>query len=268
MSIYLFLLSPPRSGSTVLWKLLATSPNVSALPKEGQFLDSVRPVMREQHWNPERQFPWQKIKSEWENIWDSNKLIKLEKSPPNLLRAKEIEKVFNPSYFIVTIRSPYAFCEGYVRRRGKPVESAAEFWLKCAQSQIYNIKNLKNVEFFTYENFTENPLEVRTRILDFLPQLNDIDLEGNFSARSILGREARKISNLNQIKIDQLSSKNILKINNVLERHPECMSFFGYDFIYPSKRHTVRHYQSIVRLKANQLSQRTKRLSKRLASKK
>ena len=91
MSIYLFVLSPPRSGSTVLWKLLATSPNVSALPKEGQFLDSVRPLMRGQHWNPEQQFPWQTIKTEWEKIWDFHKPIKLDKSPPNLLRAKEIE---------------------------------------------------------------------------------------------------------------------------------------------------------------------------------
>jgi hypothetical protein len=46
MPIHLFVLCPPYSGSTVLWKLLATSPNVSALPVEGQFLESTQGVMK------------------------------------------------------------------------------------------------------------------------------------------------------------------------------------------------------------------------------
>lgn len=267
MSKYLFVLSPPRSGSTVLWKLLATSPYVSALPKEGQFLDSVSPLMRGHHWNPEQEFPWVTIKAEWEKFWDMNKPIHLEKSPPNLIRAKEIENVFFPSFFIVMIRNPYAFCEGYIRRKGKSAASAAKFWLKCANFQINNIKNLSNVKYFTYETFTENPHEVRSQILEFLPELGKLDLDVGFSARSILGRGSRKIINMNKIKIDQLSTKDILMINSVLREDAECMHFFNYDFIYPGKLHVIRHYQSLVSLKTNQISQRIKRFSKRLVLK-
>ena len=62
MKTYLFVLCPPLSGSTLLWKLLQTSPSVTAHPKEGQFLEGVVEIMRKGAWNPEQKFPWKKIK--------------------------------------------------------------------------------------------------------------------------------------------------------------------------------------------------------------
>ena len=140
MRIYLFVLCPPYSGSTVLWKLLSTSPKVSALPREGQFLNTVKNIMRKNPWNPQRTFPWNVIKSKWEEVWDCSKPILLEKSPPNIIRAFEIEKVFSPAYFIAMIRNPYAFCEGFSRRNSTSMEDAAKFWVKCAEYQIKNIQ--------------------------------------------------------------------------------------------------------------------------------
>ncbi len=163
MKKYLFVLCPPLSGSTLLWKLLQTSPSVTAHSKEGQFLDGVVEIMRKGAWNPEQKFPWNKIKHNWEEIWDMNKPVALEKSPPNILRAFEIEKVFCPASFIAMIRNPYAVCEGLrrnikateikggVQKRagfvraltqdpdklfyGDEIEVAARFWVKCARYQ-------------------------------------------------------------------------------------------------------------------------------------
>ena len=50
---YLFILCPPYSGSTLLWRLVATSSNVSVLPAEGQFLPEVKDEMRAAAWEPD-----------------------------------------------------------------------------------------------------------------------------------------------------------------------------------------------------------------------
>ena len=92
MHKYLFVLSPPYCGSTVLWRLLHTSPAGSAHPKEGQMLDGVKHIMRDGAWDPEKKFPWAQIKARWEAVWDTNKAVLIEKSPPNIVRAFEIEK--------------------------------------------------------------------------------------------------------------------------------------------------------------------------------
>ena len=58
MSAYVFVLCPPYCGSTVLWKLIATSDRVSALPDEGQFLPEVKDTMRDGEWDASRHMPW------------------------------------------------------------------------------------------------------------------------------------------------------------------------------------------------------------------
>lgn len=141
MRKYLFVLSPPFSGSTLMQKLLATSKNVSSFRGEGQFVESVKDIMRSDPWDVNKKMPWDFIKKEWHKKWDLNKSILVEKSPPNILRGIEIEKVFKPLYCIAIIRNPYAFCESIVRRRKSEIKDGAEFWIKCAKHQIYNIKN-------------------------------------------------------------------------------------------------------------------------------
>ena len=63
MPSYLFVLCPPYSGSTLLWKLLSTSQNVSSLPDEGQFLPELEGIMRDKPWDGSRPLPWPKIKA-------------------------------------------------------------------------------------------------------------------------------------------------------------------------------------------------------------
>lgn len=103
MNSYVFILCPPYCGSTLLWKLVLTSTVVSALPSEGQFLPEVKEIMRQDPWNVNVKLPWVKIKEVWDGYWDHNKLLLLEKSPPNLIRAKEIEQHFNPVYFLLKV---------------------------------------------------------------------------------------------------------------------------------------------------------------------
>jgi len=209
--------------------------------------------MRKDPWNPQRTFPWNAIKSKWEEVWDCSKPILLEKSPPNIIRAFEIEKVFSPAYFIAMIRNPYAFCEGFSRRNSTSMEDAAKFWVKCAEYQIKNIQGLNKIIYFTYEMLTEKPSKTSEQILHFVPQLERLNTNASFRVRSILGKKPEKITNFNEIKINQLSAKSILKINSVLKDHPHLMSFFGYEYIYPTNNHIIRYYKSVISLKVIQV---------------
>lgn len=234
--MYLFILSPPYSGSTLLSEIIGTSPNVSSLPEEGQFLDELKDIMREKPWDPDYSMQWDYIRKIWESYWDLSKPILLEKSPPNIIRALRIQELFQKSYFLIMIRNPYAMCEGLNRRNGTPFAKAAQFWVKCAQYQMENSKKLENSLSFSYEDLTDSKAQTCQRIMEFLPELNSLDIDRSFKVHSVLAKDGGnkdkgiplKIQNLNPVKIGTLSRDNIRQINSVLEKHAEIMSFFGY----------------------------------------
>ncbi|MBC6419554.1 MAG: hypothetical protein GDA44_12670 [Prochloron sp. SP5CPC1] len=94
--LYLFLLALNNSGSTAFIKFLNTSPNTSLLERngEGQWLRSVRKIMQERQLDLTQEMPWEFIKDQYLQKWNYRSKIILEKSNPNLLRAKSIQKVF------------------------------------------------------------------------------------------------------------------------------------------------------------------------------
>lgn len=239
--VYLFVLSPPFSGSTVLWQLLQTSPHVSAFSAEGQHLPAVRDIMRPDRWNPQRAMPWDVIRPLWEAQWDLNQPVLLEKSPPHLLRAPAIDAAFPNAHFIVLQRDPYAFCEGYSRRTGKSMTEAAEFWLLCADFQRANRATLPRVLALTYEELTTDPVGVAGAIGRFVPQLGTLDPHAAFKAHSVLGTGARRLRNLNPIKIDRLDNAALAAVTAVLATRPDLPEAFGYALRRPSALHAVRH---------------------------
>ena len=175
---YLFVLCGPYSGSTALWKLLSTSSNVSSFHTEGQQLESLKNILfTSDRWDPEKSIPWQKVKECWEGEWDLKKPVLLEKSPAHLCRALKIEKFFPNSFFIIMYRDPYASAEAFKRRHGWDCKRAAEFWIQVMKCQQKNIENLKENIHFSYEDFTGDPETVCRKIVEFMPELGDMDLK-------------------------------------------------------------------------------------------
>ncbi len=207
-------------------------------------MDGVKEVMRNEPWNPENRFPWTEIGKKWKKVWDANKPIMLEKSPPNILRAFEIQKAFSPSYFIAMVRDPYAFCESLRRRNGTEMEDAGGFWVMCAEHQKKNIEGLKRIIHFTYEDLADRPVQRRNQMLTFLPDLLDLDITKSFRIHSIKGRRSRPIQNLNRQNIDRLSPQDIHRINSALEDHHDLMEFYGYKLIHPTNGHSPGHKRS------------------------
>ncbi|HLP47361.1 MAG TPA: sulfotransferase [Candidatus Deferrimicrobium sp.] len=225
---YMFILCPPASGSTLLHKILETSPHTSAFKVEGQAL--VQPILfTKDRWNPGKVIPWDMVKEKWHEKWDLQKTILLEKSPPNLVRAKQLEMHFPQSHFIIMMRNPYAFCEGVKRRWGKKFFylNIAKLWVLCARYQIDNIKNLKNAIWFTYEDLTTNPELVCKNILDFAPELKELSPEKKFD----VFEKSMNIMNLNQTQISSLSDDDIFEINLVLKKYKDYLAFFNYQYI-------------------------------------
>ncbi len=240
---FLFILSPPYCGSTLLNELISTSKAVSVNnpfgTREGQWLPSVRQIMFDNldvRWKTDASFDWQYIKNEWLKYWDLSKPILLEKSPPNIARAVPIANTFSPAYFIIFHRNPYAHCESLIRRNEWDISSAAEFAIMCLNLQKENIiaLNDNNTIQISYEFLTENTAEAVGSIQKVLPELLDIDFTKNFSAHNYLEEKKMKIRNLNEDKINKLSPIQISEINKVFTKHQATMDFFSYSLIEPS----------------------------------
>ena len=104
---FLFILSPPHSGSTLLSEVLSLSENVSENnpvgTREGQQLPEVAPLLFRQsrRWEPDFKPDWPQIKRIWLKYWDVTRPVLLEKSPPNIVRAAELSIHFVPAFFII-----------------------------------------------------------------------------------------------------------------------------------------------------------------------
>lgn len=231
MSCYLFVLCPPYSGSTLLWKLLSTSANVSALPDEGQFLPEVSDVMRAKPWDREHALPWPEIKRVWESYWDHNKPLLLEKSPPNLIRTRDIQAHFQPVKFVIMVRNPYAQAEGLMRRNGWKARFSAHFAMRCLRAQLENSRELDNALVLTYESLVADPVDACARVSAFIPELDDIDSAASFNVHSIDGTVNRPITELNSKKIAALDAETLETINTVFREHQDTLAAWGYELL-------------------------------------
>jgi len=233
MSSYLFVLCPPYSGSTVLWKLLSTSANVSALPDEGQFLPELREIMRARPWDAGYALPWPDIKRVWESYWDLEQPVLLEKSPPNLIRTQEILAHFRPASFIIMVRNPYAQSEGLVRRNHWTIRKAANFSLMCLRRQRENARALQNATVLTYEALVRDPAAACAQLTAFIPALGELDSSASFEVHSIDGTVERTITDLNARKIAALGADGIAALNAVFEPQRDTLEAWGYRLLTP-----------------------------------
>lgn len=255
---FLFIICMNNSGSTLLERVLSNCRNaVGFLPRGGpneqvngqRFVKDLMPTPQRfgarRAWSEhatelgdESQYDWPRIKERWREQWARNPKFKtaqprvfLEKSPPNVYRASMLQKNFAPAAFILMQRNPYAVAEGIRRRAKIDIGRCAAHWVRCAQQQIENERTLTNAIRLRYEDLSERPNESRKAIVDLVPELDDVDLAREISAHTIAGQQRQAITNYNAEQIAQLSPNDTAQINAELEKVPEVMSHFGYDFI-------------------------------------
>jgi predicted O-linked N-acetylglucosamine transferase (SPINDLY family) len=232
---HLFILSPQYGGSTLLRRIISTSPAVATLPGEGQKMPGIWEQIRERRWDPDFTLPWAEIRRIWTAHWDPEKPIMLDKSPSFLMHADGLAAHFSPAYFLVMVRNPYALCEGLMRRNGWSAAQSVAHVVRCLQQQAENVRRLERVLSFTYEELVADPDAVCARISAFLPEVGTLHPHRTFALQSIDGIVEREIVDLNPKKIARLSADSVGIINEVLEKYPELMRYWGYAYHAPHK---------------------------------
>jgi hypothetical protein len=233
---YLFILSPPFCGSTLLTEIISTSKNVSCNNniglREGQHLPNAHDLLfTKNRWDPNKEIDWNRIKKIWSKYWDRSKPILLEKSPPNICRANNIDKVFSNSKYICLIRDPYAQIQSNIRRYNTDIKVAAEKYISYLKFQKKNIENLEDTLVISYEELADNPSNAKEKISAFLPLLEDININLKFNAHNMHQKKQMGITNLNQESILALSKDQINSINTILNKEQELIKFFNYNIL-------------------------------------
>ena len=229
MKCYLFILSPSYSGSTILYKLLHTSPNISTLISiknpshvgEGCALFHKTNNYKIENYleirnNVDIDLPMDVVKKAYESIWDLNKEILCDKSIPTLYRAKQYQEYFSKYgkvYFISLIRNPY-----YSRHSIKE-------WYDDALYVKKNINTLQNILHISYEELTNNIDNTILKILNFLPNLERLN-------KNITSLDGIRDKNRNQIIQNyNIISKNIIeKTKSINNNIIELMRYFNYNY--------------------------------------
>ena len=129
------------------------------------------------------------------------------------------------------VRNPYAQVEGIIRRNNATLEYAANFAINCLKYQKENIEQGNDILFFSYEQLCEDKEKTIKRIIDFLPELNDINGNTLFKAHNFKTTESMAITNLNEEKIAKLYSKQLNVINSIFKKDIELLNYFNYSII-------------------------------------
>lgn len=239
---WLFILGCNNSGTTLLVELLEKHPVIRSLPKEGQRLTTAIPnsaplgigrvftqrmdLFRWTECDSGACVP--RLRYDWAYYADPRPGIRLEKSPPNTLRSRWLQRWFAPARFLLIVRNPYAVCEGIARRRGHSLEDAALHWRTVHEVLDEDLPHLERSLTITYEEFCERPAATLGRIERFLelPVPFDRTLLGTrFNAHNIDGTPAA-LQNFNARSIARLDLHQRAVISGILGREAER---WGYD---------------------------------------
>jgi len=198
---FVFISGLHRSGTSVLSKVLANQSDVSGfhdtgVPRdEGQHLQTV--FQPASYYGGAGKFGFNsdaalnenseilternkaKLRSEWSMLWNAQKSVFIEKSPPNIIRTRFLQEVFPNSYFITIVRHPIAVSYATQKWSKTSISSLIEHWLTCHDIYINDRKYLNNEIWFTYEHLVNKPKLIINHIAKFLD--TDIDYQGEFS---------------------------------------------------------------------------------------
>ncbi|HEY2124985.1 MAG TPA: sulfotransferase [Chthoniobacterales bacterium] len=257
---FLFIICMNNSGSTLLERVMSECRNAVGFPAPGGpdqqvngqgFVSDFMPIPGKMTprcrriWSEqaailanELHYQWPKIKSRWREEWSknpkfatANPRVFLEKSPPNIFRASMLQKHFPDSSFILMQRNPYAVAEGIRRRAKIALERCIQHWIRCARQQMRNEKTLRRAIKLNYEELSEKPDACRQRVVQFMPELSDLDVSRDVEVHSLEGRVRQPIVNYNDKQIALLAPEDLAEINRHLDVIPEIMAHFGYEYI-------------------------------------
>jgi hypothetical protein len=228
---WLFVLGVTNSGTSILTRLLGSHPEVRILPTEGQYLTGALPmaadfsVAREWTNRPdvfhltEQSDPGPALRAryDWAYYLPARPGIAVEKSTPNTIRSRWLQKNFPPARFVGIMRHPYAVCEGIRRRTGMELAAAATQWAKANELMLADSAYLDHFLLVSYEEMTERPAELLARLQEFLGLETPFErtlLEAPIEMHNLDDRP-QPLQNMNPRSVERLSPEDIATIDRL-----------------------------------------------------
>lgn len=243
---WVFLVGCYNSGTTLLSSILGTHPNISALPKEGQFLTDQFAADYElavpRMWTKREDLfrltetdegpDAARLKREWAMRLDRSRPVFLEKSPPNAARTRWLQSRFEASSFVAIVRNGYAVAEGIRRKAephhlkdGWPLADCARQWARSNEILTEDAAHLDRVIWVTYEDLAADPAAEVARILEFIGESTDgIDTGRAWDIHERSGT----IRDMNQESIDRLSEAERAEVTAIAR---PMLERFGYEVL-------------------------------------
>jgi hypothetical protein len=188
MNCYLFILAPNRSGTTILSRIIESSPHVTSLPTEGHHMSCWNGLnqnnftkhgvftLDQKKLSLEESYNWEGIKKCFHKNW-GNEPIKHQKTPSDLCRIELMEKFFNPCYWISNLRNPLENAISILNLRPERTAEEIGTHLNHCYQVIENKIKAKNVCLITYEELCENPQAASKKVVDFLPEIECFEFD-------------------------------------------------------------------------------------------
>lgn len=148
-----FIVGPQHSGTTLLFSMLSSHPDVHAIPRESfAFRDLGGPEWFQIHWGR-----FQLLHELAHSLPETSRLpeVVLEKTPSHLSEIPAMTRAFPGARFVVIVRDPLDTIFS-VHRRGVPLADAIESW-SVAASQAVAIRPRDDVELVHLEHLIASP---------------------------------------------------------------------------------------------------------------
>lgn len=255
---FVFIGGMPRSGTSAIYQLLGSHPQISRLTNtgvpedEGQYLQTVYPRGRDlggpgrfgldpRSRMTENSPLVEKARTDlfraWAPYWDMSKPILCEKTPHNITRSRFLQAVFPNSRFIFVSRHPIAYALA-IRKWENNYRSAlaptVRNWLACYRAMTEDLPHLKHALVLRYDDMAREPTAWCRKLEEFLEVEPGLDA-GVFRAgyndryfKSWTSREYRKGPNSLRNRMKRLLSE--AEAIYIERRYERDINAFGYSF--------------------------------------
>lgn len=104
----------------------------------------------------------------WRGHWNEARSVLVEKSPPNLVRMRFLQRLFPNSAFVAVVRHPIAVSMATNKSRGHDPLDCIRHWLICHQRLEADRPYLSRLFLVRYEDLIADPLTTAERTYEFL----------------------------------------------------------------------------------------------------
>ena len=238
---FLFIITPPCSGSTALSQFLNSSYRTMLLQDRGEGQWLLPGLCKKNRWNSGKEVDYSSLKAVWLRKYQEVKRLTqnidvvIEKSPPNMMRMEELASQFKKVSFIANNRDPYANCASILYRhhdadnlsliqRKSLLGDLVQNWI-MRSTKIRELIEALNAPLLTYEDFCKNP----SAVLDILNLPDGVSETINLNSRvKVKDYVVQPIINQNERQILMLAEEEIEHISSLLISSSDLLDFFGY----------------------------------------